>query len=105
MRVADEDLQHRAAARDARAPVGHNTTRGKALFFGRSPDDSSLPSGTFLAPAAWPAAYSAGSLTSISWAFSRLISITASLVDTLPPPTPRCSVGHSSKPPDARAAR
>ena len=41
---------------------------------------SSCASGTLRAPAAWPAANSAGSLTSISTAFSRLISRTASAV-------------------------
>ena len=44
---------------------------------------SRLASGTLRAPAAWPAAYSAGSLMSISTAFSRLISRTASAVDDL----------------------
>ena len=39
-------------------------------------------------PTAWPAAYSAGSLTSISTAFSRLIRRTASAALTAPPPTP-----------------
>ena len=54
-----------ATARDARAPVAQTTTSGSDLFFGRSREASSEASGTLLAPAAWPAAYSAGSLTSI----------------------------------------
>ena len=67
-----------AAARDWRA---HRSRRpappaASCSWAGRS-SSRRLPSGTFFAPTAWPAANSAGSLTSISTAFSRLISCTA----------------------------
>jgi hypothetical protein len=69
-----------AAARGAagaRAGRAHHHQR-QALLVGRSLDLRALPNGTLRAPAAWPAAYSAGSLTSISTPFSRLIRRTAS---------------------------
>src|SRR5438093_8916025 len=90
--------------RDARGPLVHMTTRGRALLLGKSLVDSSVFSGTLRAPTAWPAAYSAGSQTSISTPFSRLISRTASAVDTTPPRLPRTRVGHSSRPPETSAA-
>ena len=93
-----------ATARGAREPFGHTTTRGSDLFFGRSRDDSSEASGTLRAPSGWPAAYSAGSLTSISTARSRLIMRTASAALTrAPPPRPPTSVGQTSSPPETIA--
>jgi hypothetical protein len=41
----------------------------------------------------------------MSCAFSRLMSITASLGDSPPPATARCSIGTTSMPPETSAAR
>jgi len=84
----------------------HTRTSGKALFFGKSLLVSNEASGTFFDPATWPDAYSALSLTSISTAFSRLMSCTASFGDTLfEPPAFLLSIGHRSMAPDENAAR
>ena len=79
------------------------TITGVALLAGRAFAPSRLPKGTFFAPTGWPAANSAGSQTSISTPFSRLIRRTASLADTLPPPAPE-SDGRSSIAPDVTAS-
>ncbi len=64
-----------------------------------------MPKGTLRAPAACPAANSAGSHTSISIAFSWLIRRTASAGDTAPVPPPLPTMGHSSIAPETTAAK
>ena len=91
------------AARAARPPLAHTMTTGTALFFttlGRRASSSS--SGTFLAPPACPAANSSAPHTSISTAFSRLISKTALAAVSPPKLAPR-SAGTSSMEPEASA--
>ncbi|MDT4886947.1 hypothetical protein FQZ97_1233580 [compost metagenome] len=64
---------------------------------------SSSDSGTFLAPITWPAANSAGSLTSTTTALSRFMSCTASTVVSEPARAPAETMGHSSMAPDENA--
>jgi hypothetical protein len=78
---------------------------GRDLLDGSSLAPSRLPKGMLRAPATWPAAYSAGSLTSTTTAFSRLISSTAWAVLTAPARVPRVTSGHTSMPPETKATR
>ena len=84
--------------------MGQTITSGSDLFFGSSREVSSVASGAFFAPTACAAAYSAGSLTSISTPFSRLMICTASAADTRPAPPAWESIGMSSSAPEAIAA-
>ena len=93
------------AAREARAPLVHTRMSGTALFlatWGRR--SCSCPRGMFLAPPTWPAANSSGSHTSMTIAFSRLMSCTACAALSEPAPAP-LSTGIRSMTPEASARK
>src|SRR5574343_1893423 len=92
------------AARVARAPLAHTMTTGNALFLTTEGRRSSISlTGTFLAPPAWPSAYSSAPHTSMSTAFSRLTSSTAA--EGVSPFAPDLSMGRNSAPPETKARR
>ena len=94
-----------ATARAERAPEAHTSTTGVALFLTTVGSlVSRSASGMLLAPPTWPAWYSALSQTSMTTAFSRLMSCTAAAGEMPAPPPPRTS-GASSMLPETSATR